>query len=125
MSEINPDSKESELAQELFSEGMSLAAKYLIALGIAEVPFLGLPIIKQIFTFIVNRIIGKASNEGELMISFKFIDNDKDERNGQYKEALKEWRQVATNSTISQEEKNAKLEEARKRMGDLIRFPRR
>ncbi len=125
MSEINPDSVASEAAQNAFAGGLTLAAKYLIALGIAEFPLLGLPIIKQIFTFGVNRIVGKVETEGELKISFKFIDDDKDERNGSYKEALKEWDKVHTDPAISQEKKDEALKQTRERMGNLIRFPRR
>jgi len=125
MSEINPDSKESEIAQNLFAGGVNASAKLLIALGEMKLPFLKLPIINQLFCYVINKMAGKVSGEGELHISFKFIDDDGAERNGQYKDSLERLNQVEADPTATQEQKDEALNETIQHMGNAIRFPRR
>jgi hypothetical protein len=119
--EIN-ESELSKYWQESFSFAVETASEYLVKLAIIEFPVLGIPIIKQIFTFIVMRIISRAKNEGELMISFAFIDKEVNHKKELYAEAVTKLKEVMK-SEIDEEKKNEALEETRKRLRDLIRFP--
>jgi hypothetical protein len=116
------ESKESKLSQETFSISVELAGEYLIGLAILEMPFLGLPIVKQIFSYIVKKIISRSEREGELMISFRFIDKETKEKHQKYQEAIKEFKEVMNNNP-TEEKKNEAIEETKKRLRNLIRFP--
>lgn len=116
------ESKESKYWQETFSISVDLAGEYLMGLAIVEFPFLGLPLVKQIFSYIVKKIISRSEREGELMISFRFIDKETKEKHNKYQEVMKEFKQVM-NSNPTEEKKNEAIEETKKRLRDLIRFP--
>jgi hypothetical protein len=116
------DSKESKYWQQTFSVSVELAGEYLVNLAIVEIPLLGLPVVKQIFSYIVKKIVARSENEGELWIAFKFIDKESKEKNEQYKDAIKDLEEVLA-SNPTEEKKNEALEETKKRLRNLIRFP--
>lgn len=116
------ESKNSEFWQKKFSVGVDLMGEYLVKLAIVEFPPLGLPVVRQLFSFIVKRIISRAKDEGELMISFAFIDKEIGEKKELYNEAVTKLKEVLESDT-TEEKKNEALEETKKRLRDLIRFP--
>lgn len=116
------ESKNSEFWQKKFSVGVDLMGEYLVKLAIVEFPPLGLPVVRQLFSFIVKRIISRAKDEGELMISFAFIDKEIGEKKELYSEAVTKLKEVLESDT-TEEKKNEALEETKKRLRDLIRFP--
>lgn len=107
---------------EKFSFAIDLLGDYFIRLSIVEFPFLGLPVIYQIYSYIVKKIVSRIEKEGELKISFAFIDRDVSIRKEEYNLAIEELKQVI-NSETSQEIKNEALNNAKNRIRDLIRFP--
>jgi hypothetical protein len=116
------ESENSEFWQQKFSVGIDLMGEYLVKLAIIEFPFLSLPVLKQIFSFIVKRIISRTKDEGELMISFAFIDKEIGEKKEIYNEAVTKLKEVLESNT-TEEKKDEALEETKKRLRDLIRFP--
>jgi hypothetical protein len=116
------ESSQSKYWQQSFSVTVDLAGEYLVKLAIAEFPFLAFPIIKQTFSYLVKKIISKSQEEGQLMISFVFIDKEVAHKNTLYVEAVTKLKEVLE-SDIPEEKKNEALEETKKRLRDLIRFP--
>ena len=116
------ESKESKYWKQTFSMTVDLAGEYLVKLAIVEFPFLALPIVKQTFSYLVKKIISKSQEEGQLMISFVFIDREVAHKNSMYVEAVTKLKEVLE-SDIPEEKKNEALEETKKRLRDLIRFP--
>ena len=116
------ESKESKYWQQTFSMTVDLAGEYLVKLAIVEFPFLALPVIKQTFSYLVKKIISKSQEEGQLMISFVFIDREAAHKNSMYVEAVTKLKEVLE-SDIPEGKKNDALEETKKRLRDLIRFP--
>jgi hypothetical protein len=116
------ESSQSKYWQQKFSVTVDLAGEYLVKLAIAEFPFLALPVVKQSFSYLVKKIISKSQEEGQLMISFVFIDKEVAHKNTLYVEAVTKLKEVL-DSDIPEEKKNEALEETKKRLRDLIRFP--
>jgi hypothetical protein len=116
------ESEESKQWVTTFEMAVDTAGDYFVRAAIVRFPFLGLPIIKQIFTFIIKNTISKIESEGELMIRFKFIDKDVDERNHEYTKVINELKQINENGA-TEDEKRIALQNAKDRLRNLIRFP--
>ena len=115
-------SKESDFWQEKFSLLIDLQGEYLIALAIAQFPFLGLPVVKQVMSYAIKKILARVEDEGELKIAFHFIDKETGEKKDEYVKSMEQYKEVLkTNPT--QEQKNVAREEAKKRLATLIRYP--
>lgn len=104
------------------SFGAELLGDYFIRLSIIEFPFLGLPIVREVYSHIVRKVITRFKNEGELYISFAFIDKDISIKKEEYKIALNQLEEVMK-SDATKEKKDEALQEAKDRIRNLIRFP--
>lgn len=99
-----------------------VTSEYIIKLSIVEFPFLGLPIIKQMYSYIIQKVVGKIKDEEQLFITFAIIDSDVQGRKKEYDTAVDNLKEVLQ-SPVSEERKNEALEETKKRLRNLIRFP--
>ena len=100
------------------SLSIDLAKEYIVKIAIVEFPFLALPVINQMFTFIVDKVLSRVENEGQLLISFSEINNRNNAQKEEYEASLKKLSEAKT-----QEEKNEALRVAKSRLRDLIKFP--
>ena len=117
--------KESDIsqnAQKSFSATIEVMGEYFIKIAIVEFPWIGLPVVKQLFGYVIKSILSKVQNEGELAISFAFIDREIDNKRELYQEAVTKLKEVLE-TDVPEEKKNEALEETKKRLRDLIRFP--
>lgn len=108
--------------QDSLSAGMSVLEEYIVRIAIAQVPFLGLPIIKQIFAYILSKVLEKVEGEGQLLISFKMIDVEIDKEVKEYKDAIESLK-VANTTGVSDEERQLALKLAKDKLRALIRMP--
>lgn len=104
------------------SFGTDILVDYFIWLSIVEFPFLGLPVVREMYSYIVRKVMTRFKNEGELHISFAFIDKDVSIKKEEYKIAITQLKEVI-NSAATEEQKNDALKEAKNRIRNLIRFP--
>lgn len=111
-----------EKTEEVITVIADITTDYIVKLSILEFPFLGLPIVKQTYSYIIQKIVGRIKSEGELFITFAMIDSDADQRRQVYTEAIEKLKEVLDVPT-TEEAKNEALEETKKRLRDLIRFP--
>ena len=116
------ESQSSKLAQETFSATVEVMGEYIIKIALVEFPWLNLPVVRQVFSFVLKRIISRVSAEGQLAISFSFTDREIAAKKEKYEEAVDTLKE-AINSNATQEKKNEAIEETKKRLRDLIRFP--
>jgi hypothetical protein len=116
------ESPTSTTSQETFSATVEVMGEYFIKLAIIEFPWLNIPVVKQVFSFVVKKVLAKIRSEGELVISFAFIDKETEGRRVLYEEAVDKLKQVLESSP-TQEKKDEALEETKKRLRALIRFP--
>lgn len=78
-----------------------VAAQGAIKLAQAEVPFLALPIISGIFSFIVGRIADWIYRSLENFVAFKIIDNQVGSQVDEYKKAIESLHaSVVTNQGV-------------------------
>jgi len=120
---MQEDSGPSTIAQDVFSSAVEKISDYFITMAIVEFPFLALPVIKQMFSFIVKRVISKIQGEGKLFISFSFIDKEVEKQMEEYKRAITELRDIVESATIiSGERKNEALNKAKEKLRNLIRM---
>ena len=112
------------MSKEYVSFTANILKEYILKISFIEFPFLNLPIIKQVYSFIITRIIAKLEIEGKLYIDFKKIDNEVSIQDNEYNQAIKNLKEVL-NSNKTEEEKNEYLQEAKKRLRDLIRMSSR
>jgi|688.fasta_scaffold1874718_2 hypothetical protein len=116
------ESKESQFWQETFSMTVDVTSEYLIKIAILQFPFLAIPVVKQIFSFIVKNVISKVESEGVLQISFTYIDIETNEKKDAYVVAVNNLKEIlASDKTV--EEKNEAIQETKKRLRTLIRMP--
>jgi hypothetical protein len=117
------DNKSQEITQEVFSVLVETMGDYFVKLAILQFPFLGLPVVKQAFGFIVKKVFSKIQSEGELIIAFKFIDQEREQSRIQYDTAIEELKEVLASQTTTQEQKDEALKVAKEKLRNLIRFP--
>lgn len=116
------ESKESTLAQEAFSVTLEVTGEYLLKIAFIEFPWLNIPVVKQIFSYVIKKMLSKIQSEGELMISFSFIDSETEVKRKKYEDSINQLKSVLS-SDLTQEKKDEVIEETKKRLRDLIRFP--
>jgi translation initiation factor 2 beta subunit (eIF-2beta)/eIF-5 len=116
------ESQTSKNWQEAFSTTTSLASEYAMEIAMTEFPFLRLPVIRQIFTFIINRIVSKIQNEGKLAISFNFTNNEISQQLSKYNEAIEKLKKA--DEINNPEMKEAIINDAKDTLRNLIRFPK-
>lgn len=117
------ESPESIAAQKAFDTSTDVMGEILTSYAIAQFPFLGLPIIKQIFTHIVSKMMNRADKEGTLKISFHFIDKDYDGKNDALNAATEEFKKVLIEAPNDLERKRIAREEYKKTLKALARLP--
>ena len=116
------ESEESKQWVSTFDVATDLAGEYFIRVASAQFPILNVPVIKQVFGFMIKNILARIDKEGELLIKFHFIDQEAGERRDAYNEEIKKLKELQQNG-VSDEERKIALEAARNRMRNLIRFP--
>lgn len=107
---------------EKFSFAIDILGDYFIRLSVVQFPFLGLPLIYQLYSYVVKKIVTRIEKEGELKISFAFIDKEISVRKEEYNIAIDELKKVLT-SDSSLETKNDALIKTKNTIRDLVRFP--
>ncbi len=116
------ESETSQAAQKTFSASIEVMGEYFIKIAIVELPWIGLPVIKQVFSYVIKSILSKVHDEGQIAISFAFIDREIDNKRELYQEAVTKLKEVLE-TDVPEDKKNEALEETKKRLRDLIRFP--
>lgn len=106
----------------LFSDRLE---QYILTLSFIEFPFLALPVIKQIYSAIISRIIKLLENEGKIHIDFIAIDAEISSQKEQYNKTIIELKEVLASNTMSEEAKHEYLQEAKKKLRDIIRMSTR
>ena len=94
---------------------VNLIKNYIIQIALIQFPFLNLPGIKQIFTYMLGRILDKIETEGEIFISFSLIDDNVNKQVKEYEEALERFKKGEINES--------NLDEVKNKLRDLIKFP--
>lgn len=93
--------------------------KYIISISLVQFPFLGLPVIKQIYTAIIKKVLSTIEDEGKLYIQFKLIDIDIKKKEKEFSESVNKLKK----GEISDEtEKKKLLNEVKTKLSDLINF---
>jgi len=88
---------------------------YIIQIALIQFPFLNLPGLKQIFTYMLGRILDKIKTEGEIFIYFSLIDDNVNKQVKEYEEALERFKKGEINES--------NLDEVKNKLRDLIKFP--
>jgi hypothetical protein len=94
---------------------VNLIKNYIVQIALIQFPFLNLPGIKQIFTYMLGRILDKIETEGEIFISFSLIDDNVNKQVKEYEEALERFKKGEINES--------NLDEVKNKLRDLIKFP--
>jgi len=92
-----------------------------IAKAVAAAPFLGLPVIGPIFSWIVGWLAGKFYEEAKLRGVFLAIDLNENRKAVAYERAVAEFREVLKNP-LDQDEKKKAEEKYRATLRELIRI---
>jgi hypothetical protein len=116
------ESKTSVIAQKSFSASIEMMSEYIIDITLIEFPWLNIPVVKQIFKFVIKRVLSRINQEGQLSISFSFTDAERADKRKKYEAAIEELKSV-TESDASPEKKKEALQETKNKMRELIRFP--
>jgi hypothetical protein len=101
---------------------VDVGAKAATAAAISAVPFLGLPVIKQVFEFIVTKFCEFVSKHSQTAAADAIIQAQTDAQADRYKEALKELDEAQLSG-----DPNAKSDAKKKyaeKMRDLVRYNR-
>lgn len=101
-----------------------VVVKNVIKKIIAAVPFLALPGIGCLVSFVVNKIAGAMFDELSLMIEFKMIDKQVGEQKDAYDKAVNDLKVILDKPKEEQKDADLSLakEELRKRLKDLVNF---
>lgn len=110
-----------ETIKKLYFEVVVEAA---IASSIAALPFLGVPVIKQIYTFLVKHFAGNLFEEGEVYGLFYDIDSEVDEETTEYQEATDTLRTELERDDLTEEEKQRAKDEYKEKLRNLIMLNR-
>jgi hypothetical protein len=94
---------------------VNLIKNYIVQIALIQFPFLNLPGLKQIFTYMLGRILDKIETEGEIFISFSLIDDNVNKQVKEYEEALERFKKGEINES--------NLDEVKNKLRDLIKFP--
>jgi hypothetical protein len=94
---------------------VNLIKNYIVQIALIQFPFLNLPGIKQIFTYMLGRILDKIETEGSIFISFSLIDDNVNKQVKEYEEALERFKKGEINES--------NLDEVKNKLRDLIKFP--
>jgi hypothetical protein len=94
---------------------VNLIKNYIIQIALIQFPFLNLPGIKQIFTYMLGRILDKIETEGKIFISFSLIDANVNKQVKEYEEALERFKKGEINES--------NLDEVKNKLRDLVKFP--
>lgn len=96
-----------------------IAIEAAIKAAIAYVPFLGVPIIKQLFTFCVEKFASLLYTQTELAVSFIVVDLKVNKQSDEYREAVSQL-SLAIATQKSPEEIERAREEFKARLRTLI-----
>lgn len=110
----------SDVAETASNIAFEIATKAAIASAVAAVPFLGLPVINQLFTWCCEQFVKPFRQELTLYFVFKVIDVVVDHQREEYDRA-KDVLRAALNSTNQEAIADAK-EEYRKRLAELVKL---
>ena len=116
-------SQNSSKLEEGFGVAVDLSAEYIIKIALVEFPFLNIPVINQLFTFMVKRILSKIKAEGQLLIGFKLIDNEVEVQKDEYNHALEELNKVLS-GPHTEEQKHEAIKQTKDKLRNLVRFPK-
>lgn len=98
----------------------SAVVEAVIAKSIMAFPFLGLPVIKQIYSSMVKKIASKIYFEAETLGMFIKIDLTVDNQEREYTEATEELKVVIAKPEATEEEKQKAKDEFKKKLRALI-----
>lgn len=91
---------------------------------LTAVPFLNLPIIKQIVTAVIMKIAERIWDVLARVVDFKIIDIQTAEQARAYEEAVQKLKDTQANPEATLEQVQAAQDAFKARMRDLIRLPR-
>lgn len=105
---------------------MDVAVNAAIGAAISAVPFLGLPVIKQLFGWVVNWVAGLLAEQLERFVAFTIIDIQTGQQAAAYSDAVLELKRAIKYGDPDETKKAEQLEAARKKfretLGDLIHY---
>jgi hypothetical protein len=102
----------------LIKGGKDVAKAFIVA----EVPFFGMPVVSQLVDGALNFVSGYIYREGALTATFFIIDAQTYREEKSFSEAAKRLLEVQERTGGDNEEYRRAREEARQRLGDLIRW---
>jgi hypothetical protein len=102
--------------------GLSLATKSVIAAAITALPFLGLPVLNQLFTWGVEWVAAKLLPHLQVFFVDTIIDIEVNAEKKAYARAREELQKVLTEKITNPAEVENASEEFDNRLADLIRF---
>lgn len=117
-----------EFERIVHSTVMDVAVEAALNAITVAVPFLGFPVIKQVFFFVAKKLIDAVYVEIARGIAFQVIGMNVEKENAEYKEAVTALKNKIDFPTSTQkDEANAEIEKARlefeEKLRILIRFP--
>ena len=121
MSDIPGTTPEYDREEKLVHAGYSAAIDAALAAIFKAAPYLALPVLKQVFTFVFNKITRKIYENLEITVADFIIHARVAGENQAYARALAELKPLLEAGDLDEKKKKA-LEEYRARLGKLIRI---
>lgn len=112
-----------KLVRSTLKTGYSAAIEATLAAAYAQAPWLRLPVIRQVFEFVVRRVGDRIYTEVETHVDFAFIDIEVERERKEYDAALAVFKRVAEEQKGRADEIEKARQALERKLIDLIRFP--